>query len=86
MPAQNEPDPPPPPELPPPENPPPPPLDDEDEGGVDPTLPRASNMPPMSGMADPEKMLPEPWLTPPATSATDAPVQADPGVDPIQCG
>ena len=58
--AQKEPEPPPPPELPPPENPPPPELDDEVEGGVEPTLPSASNMPPMSGMADPENTLPEP--------------------------
>ena len=57
---QNEPEPPPPPLLLPPPKP-PPPLDDElDEGGLEPTLPSALNMPPMSGMAEPEKTEPDP--------------------------
>ena len=43
-------------------------------------------MPPMSGSADPEKMLPEAGLTPPGMSAADAPDQADPGDDPSQTG
>ena len=43
-------------------------------------------MPPISGIADPEKMLPEPWLTPPAMSAAAAPDHEDPGVEPSQSG
>jgi hypothetical protein len=82
---QKEPEPPPPPELPPPENP-PPPLLDEDDGGDEPTLPSASNMPPISGIADPEKMLPEPSLTPPGRSPIDAPDQPEPDEDPSQSG
>ena len=43
-------------------------------------------MPPMSGTADPLKMLPDAALTPPGMSAAVAPDQADRGVDPSQVG
>ena len=35
-------------------------------------------MPPISGSADPEKMLPEPSLTPPAMSPKEAPDDDEP--------
>jgi hypothetical protein len=40
----------------------------------------------MSGTAEPEKMLPEPGLTPSGASASDAPDHADPGDEPSQTG
>jgi hypothetical protein len=43
-------------------------------------------MPPMSGMAEPEKMLPDPRLTPPAASPAAEAAHADPGVEPSQVG
>src|SRR6478752_2835616 len=50
--------PPPPPPEPPPLKPPPPPLPPPDEAGEFPIVPRADIIPPRSGTADPEKMLP----------------------------
>ena len=41
---------------------------------------------PMSGIAEPEKMLPDPSLTPPAMSAAPVPAHAELGVDPNQVG
>ena len=42
-------------------------------------------MPPMSGMADPEKTLPDPMLMPDA-APPDAPDHAEPGLEPSQIG